>query len=341
MAIKIKDVAQAAEVSIATVSYVLNNSAPVSNETRRRVLDAVERLGYRPNITARNLKASETRMIGYAWHNVLPGETNAVLDRFIYQMALAAEANRYHVLTFTQSPDDPVATYDELIRTSRVDGFILAGTDRNDERIRRLIDLDFPFAAFGRSNAEWDFPYVDVDGKVGICMAVEHLLTLGHRRIACLAWPSGSLNGDARFDGYLQAMRQAGIVPKPTWIARIGNVVRDGFEAARRLMALPAHERPTAIVSLSDVMAIGAMSYLDTNGFRVGADVAVTGFDDDPMAGYLRPPLTSLHQPIDEIAVKVIEMLMVVLNDQPIPDQNILVQPTLMIRGSSNYPFSE
>ncbi len=109
--VRIKDVAQAASVSIATVSYVLNNSAPVSDETRQRVMEAVNRLGYRPNITARNLKANETRMIGYAWHNVEQDQMNAVLERFIYRMALAAEANGYHVLTFTQSLDNPAQTY--------------------------------------------------------------------------------------------------------------------------------------------------------------------------------------------------------------------------------------
>src|SRR5260370_39492633 len=107
MAVKIKDVARAADVSIATVSYVLNNSAPGSDDTRQRVLDAIRRLGYRPNSTARNLKASETRLIGYAWHNVQQGQMKPILDRFIYQMARAAESHGYHVLTFTLSPTDP------------------------------------------------------------------------------------------------------------------------------------------------------------------------------------------------------------------------------------------
>lgn len=341
MAVKIRDVAEASEVSIATVSYVLNNSAPVSEETRRRVLEAVKKLGYRPNITARNLKANETRMIGYAWHNVDPGQTNAVLDRFIYQMALAAEANGYHVLTFTQSPDAPALTYEDLIRTSRVDGFILAGTNQNDERIWRLMELGFPFVSFGRSNDNWDFPYVDVDVRAGIRMAVEHLLSCGHRRIACLGWPTGSPNGDERYGGYCDAMRMAGIMPEQGWVVHVSNLIGEGHEAARRMMSLPPSERPTAIVALSDMLAIGAMSYLEANGLRVGIDVAVTGFDDDPMAGFLHPPLTSVHQPIDEIAGMVIEMLMAVLSGQPIPHHKTLVQPILMVRSSSSKSFSE
>src|SRR5437016_3443801 len=171
--ITIRDVADQAEVSIATVSYVLNNSAPVSAVTRQRVLDAVQALGYRPNRTARNLKANETRMIGYAWHDVPSGQMNAVLDRFIYCMALAAESYGYHVLTFALPAEDAVKTYEDLIHTSRVDGFIVSDTNRDDPRIHRLIEMNVPFAAFGRANEDWDFAYVDVDGRKGIEMAVK------------------------------------------------------------------------------------------------------------------------------------------------------------------------
>ncbi len=106
-------------------------------------------------------------------------------------------------------------------------------------------------------------------------------------------------------------------------------------------MALPDAARPTALVAFSDVMAIGAMNYLEAAGLRIGEDVAVTGFDDEPLAAFMRPPLTSLHQPIDEIAAKVIEMLVAVIGGQPLPEPDILVQPVLRIRGSSSKPFTE
>src|SRR5215510_7425809 len=122
----IKDVAKAAGVSIATVSYVLNNKDSfVGKETRQQVLEAVERVGYRPNITARNLKSSQTRLIGYAWHEVPHDQVNPVLDRFTYHLAQAVEAAGYHLLTFTHPLHDPYPVYNEMIRTQRVDGFIL------------------------------------------------------------------------------------------------------------------------------------------------------------------------------------------------------------------------
>ncbi len=335
MAVKIKDVAHAADVSIATVSYVINNSAPVSDETRARVLDAIRRLGYRPNSTARNLKASETRMIGYAWHDVEQGQMKAVLDRFVYLMARAAESHGYHVLTFTLSPTDPVAAYDELIRTSRVDGFVVAETDRHDP-IRRLMSLGFPFVAFGRMTPESDFLYVDVDVHAGIRMAVEHLLARGHRRIGCIGWAKGSHNGDTRMAGYVQTLRLAGIEPRSEWVVRVPNVIGEGFAGAKALLSLPTPDCPTAIVALSDLMATGAMHYIESIGLHVGTDVAVTGFDDDPMSAFLRPPLTTLHQPIDEIATRVVEMLVANISGQPIADRHILFQPTLMIRPSTD-----
>ncbi len=336
MPVKIKDVADAAQVSIATVSYVLNNSAPVSEATRRRVLEAVNRLGYRPNITARNLKASEARIIGYAWHDIPDGVINPVLDRFIYQMALAAEARGYHVLTFTQQPEKPVRAYQELIRTSRVDGFILSGTVQDDDRIRMLMEHGFPFVAFGRGNPEWDFPYVDVDSAAGVRMAVEHLIANGHHKIAILAWPEGSINGGHRLTGYFEAMHAAGLPIAPGWISRVINRMDAGQHAAAAMRALPADERPTAIVGLTDTLAIGAMRAVEAAGLRPGIDIAVTGFDDDPVAAFLRPALTSVRQPLEEIGPSVVDLLVAILSGEDCPQQQ-LIAPRLIIRDSSRF----
>jgi len=336
MTVKIKDVAKAASVSVATVSYVLNNSAPVSEETRIRVLNAVKELGYRPNSTARNLKASESRLIGYAWHNVLPGQMNPILDRFIFHLSRAAEARRYHILTFTEDLHDPRRAYEELIHTSRVDGFVLAGTDYDDPRIRSLLDHRFPFVAFGRANPDWDFPFADVDVYAGVQATVAHLVGQGHRRIGCVAWPNGSRNGDIRLSGFLDAIEQAGIDTRPAWIVRARNTIRDGATATAQLLNQSAADRPTAIMAISDVLAIGVMYHLESIGLRIGIDVAVTGFDDDPVSAFLRPALTTVHQPIDLIAAHTLDLLAAVLSNQPIAQRQTLFMPDLVIRASSD-----
>lgn len=332
--VTIKDVAALANVSIATVSYVLNDSHPVSPATKRTVLEAVDSLDYRPNVTARSLQASCSRLIGYGWHQIKPGQSAPLLDRFTYWMAQAAEASGYHVLTFSNPDDHPTAMYRELIKTNRVDGFVLAHTNRNDARIRYLLDAGIPFAAFGRANDRWRFPYVDIDGRIGIDLATQHLLEMGHSQIAIVGWPEGSLSGDGRMQGYFDALDEAGITPPKEYITRAENTSSDAYRAAAALMRLPSP--PTAIICVSDLMALGVMNYLNQQGLKIGEDVAVTGFDDDPVSDLLHPGLTTLRQPIDQIAAQVIDLFLAELDGNRPKDYQILLAPELIVRGSSD-----
>ncbi len=332
----IKDVAKAAGVSTATVSYVLNNSAPISEQTRQRVLEAVARLGYRPSITARNLQASESRIVGYSWHSKdAAAGLNFILARFIHCVATTVEAHNYHLLTFTQEGANILDVYAELIETGRVDGFVLSETNLNDPRIHFLINAKFPFVAFGRANPDWDFPYVDVDGEKGMRKATEHLLALGHRRIAFLGWPEGSIAGDTRYAGYCAALQSAGIDVDPQLVRRGQEGAGEGWRLAHELLSLPQKARPTAIVAVSDMVAIGAMNALQQQGVQVGRDMAVIGFDNVPLAEYLHPPLSSVSQPIEELAQTLIHILMCELNGEPCPKRQVLVEPELVIRESS------
>ncbi|MCX7683081.1 MAG: LacI family DNA-binding transcriptional regulator [Anaerolineae bacterium] len=333
--VTIKDVAQRAGVSIATVSYVLNQSAPVSEATRAKVLEVAAELGYRPSAIARGLRAQESRTIGYSWHRVPADRWHPILDRFLYSMAEAAEAQGYHILTFTQPPEKRWQPYEELMLTGRVDGFILSETNWNDERIHHLLERGFPFVAFGRANEEWDFPYVDVDGEAGMRQAVEHLVGLGHRRIGIIAWPTGSLVGDYRYQGYVNALAEAGVSPDPDWVMRAEHSEMAGRKAAHTLLNLPAHRRPTAIVAVSDLLAIGAMNALHEAGLQPGRDIAVVGFDDIPTAQYLCPPLTTLRQPIDEVGRLVVEMLLKIIRGETLAERRVLLKPTLIVRESS------
>lgn len=338
--VTIRDVARRAGVSIATVSYVLNQSAPVSEATRAKVLEAAAELGYRPSAIARGLRAQESRTIGYSWHRVPADRWHPILDRFLYSMAEAAEAQGYHILTFTQPSGKLWQPYEELMLTGRVDGFILSETNRDDERIHHLLERGFPFVAFGRANEEWDFPYVDVDGEAGMRQAVEHLIALGHRRIGIIAWPAGSLVGDYRYQGYLNALTRAGIYPDPDWVVRSEHSEAAGRKAAHTLLSLPAHRRPTAIVAVSDLLAIGAMNALHEAGLQPGRDVSVIGFDDIPTAQYIRPPLTTLRQPIDEAGHLVVEMLLKIIRGEELVERKVLLSPALIVRESSGPPLT-
>ncbi|HVU10795.1 MAG TPA: LacI family DNA-binding transcriptional regulator, partial [Phototrophicaceae bacterium] len=210
----IKDVAREAGVSIATVSYVLNGkTVAISDETRARVWFAARKIGYRPNVSARGLRSNQSRLIGYAWHKMPEQQINTLMDQFVNALASSAEAVGYHILTFSAPLTEPIPVYDELIRTGRVDGFVISSTVPDDPRVQFLIERKFPFVSFGRANAGWDFLWVDTDGGAGIRSAVEYLIGLGHRRIAMIGWPDDSLTGNYRVAGYLDGLRAAGIEP--------------------------------------------------------------------------------------------------------------------------------
>lgn len=331
----IKDVAREAGVSIATVSYVLNNkSSLVSDDTRKQVLETIERIGYTPNSTARNLKASRTRLIGYAWHQVPNGQMNPVLDQFIYYLAQAAEAHGYHLMTFTHPTDNPVPAYAELIRTGRIDSFVVAETTRRDPRIRFLLDNGFPFAAFGRTEPDWNFDWVDTDGTDGVRQAVEHLIKLGHRRIAMVAWPAESISGEYRVKGYLNALEASGIAHQPEYLIRIENVEQMARAAFRKLWALPMADRPTAIMAVTDLVAVGMINQAEAMGLHVGRDIAIVGYDDAPMSQFLRPALTTVQQPIMEICTALVNRVDALRSDPASDPQHVLIRPRLIVRQS-------
>lgn len=332
----IKDVAREAGVSIATVSYVLNNTKPVSAEIRKRVLEAAQRLGYRPSSIARSLQARQAYMVGYSWRPMPRGQTNIILDLFLQSMAEVAARHGYHILAYpTSSVTQEVAAYRELVETQRVDGFILSNTISNDPRIRFLMDVNFPFVSFGRSNPEWDFPWVDVDGTAGMRRLMAHLISLGHTRVACLAWPEDSLAGGHRLAGYYAGMEEADLSVDPAWVVRMPMDYRAAYQATEALLALPPARRPTAIVAMTDIMAIGAMNAALDAGLVVGQDLAVAGFDDIPTAHYVRPPLTSLRQPIMEVGERAVAMLLALLEGQDLPQRHVLLEPELVVRAST------
>lgn len=332
----IREVAKAAGVSIATVSYVLNDSRRVSDGTRQRVLEATQRLGYRANITARNLQASETRLLGYSWRPSPPDQFNPILDRFLQAAAEAAARHGYRVLTVpTSTLEDELAVYEEMILIGQVDGFVLSNTSLEDVRIQRLLENGFPFVAFGRSDPEMNFPWVDIDGTAGIRLAAQHLLAQGHQRIACLAWPEPSLTGYYRLNGYRTALADAGLTIDPAWIVRGENRHSDGYTMTQQLLALPANRRPTAIVAMSDLMAMGSLNAIWDAGLQPGHDVAVTGFDDAPVTRFLRPPLTSLRQPIAEVGERLVTLLVDLCQGRPVAEPHVILQPELVIRASS------
>ncbi len=333
----LKDVAAKAGVSYQTVSKVLNGQIQVTEETETRIWQTITDLGYRPNVSARNLRTQASNLIGHA----LPGDAaqayHPILVQFMISVANATERLGYHLLSFGTGTHDFYGhqVYDQLYARNQVAGFILSNTTQNDPRIPYLMERGIPFCSFGRANDAWDFCWVDVDGQHGIELAASHLLSQGHQRIGFVTWPEGSQTGWHREQGYLLTLQAAGIEVDPQWIARGDNSAQVGAQGMNQLLALPAAARPTAVICVSDLMAIGAMNAAAAAGLIVGQDIAITGFDDIPMAEYLHTPLTSVRQPIQEIGRYVIDLITKQIRDEPIEQKGVLFKPRLVIRASS------
>ncbi len=327
--------AQRAQVSPQTVSNALNAPHRVHPATLARVLAAVEELGYRPNSAARTLRTQSTRLLACRLLPTLQMNLGGVLDRFLHTLCEAARDRGYDVLSFAAASDDAeIDVFDDLLRRTAVDGYVIAGTHHVDPRPRWLAGRGAPFAAFGRPWGEVGstHSWVDVDGAAGMVDVVEHLVPLGHRRIAFLGWPEGSGAGDDRYAGWRRAAR-AHRLPTRGLVCRGEEGVASGAELAGRL--LDAAEPPTALVCVSDVMAVGALRALDDRGLRAGADVAVTGFDDSALAAVVRPELTTVRQPLEAVADRLIEVLLEQLQGTRSRPARVLLAPALVVRGST------
>jgi len=335
--VTLKDVAKHAGVSYQTVSKILRGQIQVTPEVRARVQRTVEELGYRPNVTARNLRTQASHLIGYSWQPSRQNFLSPILEEFEQSVVEAAEKRGYHILLFPQPEGtDSSKTYEELVYSGRVDGFILSDLGYNDRRIPALQALNIPLVAFGRTHCDdCTFSFVDVDGRAGVRLVVKHLLNQGHERIAVLAWPEESRVGTDRLSGYLDAMNEAGIPVDPAWVKRGAGEYDYGYAATHELLALPARQRPTAIVTVFDLIAIGAMHAIEERGLVVGRDIAVTGFDDMPVIVYLRPGLTTLRQPAWDVGQRVIEILVDQLEGNTSEAKQVLLPPELIIRESS------
>lgn len=326
--VTIADVAVLAGVSRQTVSNVLNAPRRVAPATAIRVQTAIQKLEYRPNRAARNLRIRASHTIGFRINS--PEGLGNLLDRFLHALANSAQAAGYHVLLFTSTdPATEFATYDDLIQTGTVDGFVLADIGIADPRPAWFVRRRIPFVCFGRPWRQRDeYAWVDVDGAYGAAQAVDYLAARGHRRIAYLGWPHGTGYGDDREAGWRRAMRRHRLPVT----GLVGSCPQDaGAAAATTSRLLAGRTPPTAFVCGSDTFAIGARlgCGADSSG-RPRADVI--GFDDSPAATFLSPPLSSVRHPLPAVARHIVDLLVRGIADPEAPPESILLRPELVIR---------
>lgn len=327
------DVAELAGVSRQTVSNALNNPALLRHDTLARVQSAVEELGYSPNRAARNLRTRASHLIGLRFAPAQEGTANALMDRFVHSLVETSKEAGYHVLLFAGDGGDPLAGYDDLVRSTAVDAFVVTDTYLGNPQTAWLEERGAPFVAFGRpwDNGDATHPWVDVDGSTGARMATDHLLDKGHTRIAWIGWRKDSFIGEDRRSGWAGALHDRGLSTKGL-ASRVEDTLSSGREAAAVLLD---EAQPSAFVCASDTLAMGVYRTLDERGLAAGRDVAVVGFDDSQVAQVVHPGLTSVRQPLEQVAVEVVAALSGLLNHPPVAHPRTLLAPSLVVRQSS------
>ena len=291
MSVTIRDVARSADVSVATVSRVLNGKGPVHQDTERRIRRVAKRLRYVPHPVARSLITRRTHTIGV----LLPDLYGEFFSEVIRGIDLCARRSGYHVVVSSSHSDR--AETEAMIRAmrGRVDGLIVLSPDARPASLKVNLAEGFPLVLLntpGRRSVD----SLTIDNYGGAFAMVRHLVGLGHRRIAFIRGPDGNSDASERLRGYRDAVRACGVDASD--VLEIPGDFREGagYEACRLIARL--RRRPTAIFAANDSMAIGLLYGFREEGIGVPEDYAVTGFDDIPIARYITPPLTSVRVPI-------------------------------------------
>jgi DNA-binding LacI/PurR family transcriptional regulator len=334
-AVTLRQVAAHAAVSRQTVSNALNAPHRLGPATLAKVTKAIDELRYRPNRSARSLSTGSAGLIGYC---VPPRAHSSMMDSFLHALSAAMESVGRHVLLFTAPSGKPgMAVYADLVAQQAVDGFVLSDTERDDPRHRWLTERDIRFVSFGRTwprdgvePASW----VDVDGAAACSELVDGLRALGHSRIGFVGW-SGRLGAaQDRRTGWRVACERHGLPTSGLAVRCVGDTVADGERAAAVL--LDRAKPPTAIMAASDVFALGVMRAVTQRGARPGTDVAVTGFDDSPLASAVSPGLTSVRQPVAKVAATALRLLQAPAGDP----EGVLLPAEIISRASADITTS-
>lgn len=326
-----KDVARRANVSASTVSYVLNDSGPVSPERRQRVLEAVRVLNYTPNAAARNLKRGGASTIGL----VVPDLANQFFALLAQGVERAASAHDMLVVLCAPETSDQAESYNaRLLQSRRVDGVIyLSGFGTSPRSLLELTNLG-PVVLVDERIPGFDLPAIASDARPGARQAAQHVLEQGHERIAVIGGPPELWTAQQRLAGYREAYAAAGLNPDNLLVFDGDYRQPAGMRLAEQALALPAGRRPTALLCANDMMAIGAIEYCRSSGLRIPEDVSIVGFDDLPFVSLLAPRLTTVRQYADEMGYRAATVLFDLLDGVALENPDELFPVELQVRDS-------
>lgn len=314
----IKDIALLAGVSKTTVSRVLNNRPDVDEETRERISRIIEEQGFVPSIAAAGLASGRRQLIGmlipsFAWPLIpqLMRGVSDMLEQTSYELVL-------YCINEGDSKRDRSEVINRVLATQLTAGLLAVFPGPASKDLTRLYRQGFPVVIVD-DQEEQEAPWVSVDNVTGGYTATRHLISLGHRRIAHIAGPSEYKASHDRYNGYCQALLEAGIPVDPVLVLEGDFLPPTGRACASKLFQLPPEQRPTAIFAATDQMAYGVLAAAEEAGLAVPRDVALVGFDDDVPSAHVHPPLTTIRQPYFEMGEQGLKLLLSLL-DAPSKD---------------------
>jgi LacI family transcriptional regulator len=329
--VTIREVADEAGVSIATVSRVLNNRADVSIETRELVQRVIRERGYRSNRNAPKLRGPSTGLVGVLVPLVYPAYFSTILSG-------AAEALYHQDMRLILSPTDHL--YDrevsllERLTHGATDGALIVLPEESSPDLEHLLDEGFPFVVVDpRTRLAERVPTVSAAHAAGADQAMRHLLELGHRRIGAITGSPNWVASEGRMQGYHAGLAGAGIVPDPELIVAGDWEIGGGIAAAERLLSLA--DPPTAIFAFNDNMAVGAIRVARARGLRVPEELSVVGFDDVELATVVAPALTTIRQPLAELGRMGVDRLVRLLQGRRLEAMNVELGTRLIVREST------
>ncbi|HBH12629.1 MAG: Transcriptional regulator [Clostridiales bacterium 38_11] len=302
--VTINEIAKRSGVSKATVSRVINNSKPVSDEVRQKVMAVIESTNFVPSALGRSLSLKKSHLIGV----IIPDLANPVFSRIIAGMESYLRSKNYSLLiTATDFNIDTGIRHIQILNEKAIDGLIFLAGAMNEELIQALNTFHKPVVVIGSDIDSDTIPVIEIDNKKAAYDATVYLVSIGHKNIAMIRGPlSDRYAGKERFIGYQEALMESGLYQ--THLVVEGKYTFDhGYNAMKRLLV--SKPLPTAVFCANDLMAIGAMKCAFDEGFKVPADISFIGFDDVEIAKMYNPTLTTIHQPFEEKGLQAIERL--------------------------------
>jgi LacI family transcriptional regulator len=326
----IRDVALRAGVSVTTVSHVVNRTRKVSPQAQARVEDAIRALEYVPSAVARSLKSNTTHTLGM----MLPNSSNPYFAEVAHSIELRSFEAGYNVILCT-SDDAPhkQRVYLQVLAQRRIDGLIVVSSGDDAALPALLTGMNIPLVLVDREIGALEYDLVETAHMQGGLLATRHLVSLGHRRIACIAGPAGLTPSEQRIAGWRLALRESGLAIHEPWLLRGGFTSQHGYAAMHAMLRQPL--RPSAVFACNDLMAIGAMCAAYECSVRVPDELSIVGFDDIELLAYTSPPLTTVAQPKQRIGALAVDMLLEQVQGRREQPRRVVLQPELRVRAST------